>query len=102
MYILKKSPRTLGLDEPIRHESHKAPVTRRDFIAQGFTTGPAIVAGACGAQRCSWDAESARRHVARRSRHCRRGLCNISAGAGKVPFICFDLAGGANLTAPRC
>ena len=40
----KKSPRTLGLDEPIRHESHKAPVTRRDFIAQGFKTGPAIIA----------------------------------------------------------
>ncbi len=25
MYILKKSPRTLGLDEPIKHESHKTP-----------------------------------------------------------------------------
>ena len=24
-------------------------------------------------------------------------ICNISAGAGKVPFIAFDLAGGANL-----
>jgi hypothetical protein len=23
--------------------------------------------------------------------------CNIQAGAGKVPFICFDLSGGANL-----
>ena len=32
MYILKKGPRTLGLDEPIRHENHKRPVTRRDFI----------------------------------------------------------------------
>jgi hypothetical protein len=27
--------------------------------------------------------------------------CNIQAGAGKVPFICFDLAGGANLQGPR-
>jgi hypothetical protein len=27
-----------------------------------------------------------------------RSICNITAGAGKVPFICFDLAGGANLT----
>jgi hypothetical protein len=25
------------------------------------------------------------------------GACNIQAGAGKIPFICFDLAGGANL-----
>ena len=23
--------------------------------------------------------------------------CNISGGAGKIPFICFDLAGGANI-----
>jgi hypothetical protein len=36
MYLLKKSPRGLGLNEPIKHESHKRPVTRRDFIAQGF------------------------------------------------------------------
>ena len=25
------------------------------------------------------------------------GVCNITAGAGKIPFICFDLAGGANI-----
>ena len=44
MYILKKGPRKLGLNEPIRHESHKRPTTRRDFIAHGFMTGPAVVA----------------------------------------------------------
>src|SRR5688572_9787021 len=94
MYLLKKSPRTLGLDEPIRHESHKAPVTRRDFIAQGFRTGPAVIAapsflammiGADKALAMSPDLEAM------------RATCNITAGAGKVPFICFDLAGGANL-----
>ena len=94
MYILKKSPRTLGLDEPIRHESHKAPVTRRDFIAQGFKTGPAVIAapaflamliGAEKARAMSPDLEAM------------KAACNITAGAGKVPFICFDLAGGANL-----
>ena len=25
------------------------------------------------------------------------GVCKITAGAGKIPFICFDLAGGANI-----
>jgi hypothetical protein len=94
MYILKKSPRTLGLDEPIRHESHKAPVTRRDFIAQGFKTGPAVIAapaflamliGAEKANALSPDLDAM------------RAMCNITAGAGKVPFIAFDLAGGANL-----
>ena len=24
-------------------------------------------------------------------------MCNIQAGAGMIPFICFDLAGGANI-----
>jgi hypothetical protein len=94
MYILKKSPRTLGLDEPIRHESHKRPVTRRDFIAQGFKTGPAVVAAPAilslliGAQKAgamSPDLEAL------------KNFCAIQPGAGKVPFICFDLAGGANL-----
>ena len=94
MYILKKSPRTLGLDEPIRHESHKRPVTRRDFIAQGFMTGPGIVAAPSllamlmsnKASALSPDLEAL------------QAACGITNGAGKIPFICFDLAGGANLT----
>jgi hypothetical protein len=40
MIIRKAPPRQLALDEPIRHEgAHKRPVTRRDFLAQGFTAG---------------------------------------------------------------
>jgi len=93
----KKSPRLLGLDEPIRHESHKAPVTRRDFIAQGLRTGPAVIAapaalamliGSDNARAMSPDLEALLGPAA----------CAIQAGAGKIPFIAFDLAGGANLT----
>jgi hypothetical protein len=103
MYLLKKSPRTLGLDEPIRHESHKRPVTRRDFISQGFITGPAVVAVP------SLLTMLVRSEIARgnpltpdlenmlRPENQPGGLCNVQAGAGKVPFICFDLSGGANL-----
>jgi len=92
----KKSPRLLGLDEPIRHESHKTPVTRRDFIAQGMKTGPAIIAapaalamliGSDNARAMSPDLEAMLGPAA----------CAIQAGAGKIPFIAFDLAGGANL-----
>ena len=37
MLIRKPTPRKLGLDEPIlQRDSHKRPVTRRDFVAQGF------------------------------------------------------------------
>ena len=92
----KKSPRMLGLDEPIRHENHKTPVTRRDFIAQGMRTGPAIIAapaalamliGSDNARAMSPDLEAMLGPAA----------CAIQAGAGKIPFIAFDLAGGANL-----
>jgi hypothetical protein len=95
MYILKKSPRTLGLDEPIRHESHKRPVTRRDFISQGFRTGPAIVAG--GALLSAMFGRRAHAAMSPPLEEFAANICNISAGAGKVPFIAFDLAGGANL-----
>ena len=98
MYILKKSPRTLGLDEPIRHESHKRPVTRRDFIAQGFATGPAVVVVPT-LLAALVRSEIARGNPLSPDLEAMLGFteCNIQAGAAKVPFICFDLAGGANL-----
>jgi hypothetical protein len=95
MYILKKSPRTLGLNEPIRHESHKSPVTRRDFLAQGFRTGPAVIAA--GAFLGTLMGRNARAAMSDPLEIFARDVCNISAGAQKVPFIAFDLAGGANL-----
>jgi hypothetical protein len=97
----KKPPRTLGLDEPIRHENHKAPVTRRDFIAQGLRTGPAIIAAPAAlslliaSQRAG--AMSPDLEAMLLPENQPGGLCNVQAGAGKIPFICFDLAGGANL-----
>jgi hypothetical protein len=90
-----KQPRTLGLDEPIRHENHKKPVTRRDFIAQGFRTGPAIIA-APSILALAMSSERARA-MSPDLEAMAAGVCNIQAGAGKIPFICFDLAGGANL-----
>ncbi|HUQ10111.1 MAG TPA: hypothetical protein VM146_07320 [Steroidobacteraceae bacterium] len=95
MYILKKSPRTLGLDEPIRHESHKAPRTRRDFIAQGLITGPAVVTA--GTLLTALLGRRANAAMSPPLETYATDVCNISPGAGKVPFICFDLSGGANL-----
>jgi len=98
MYLLKKSPRTLGLNEPIRHDSHKRPVTRRDFLAQGFITGPGIVAVPTLLTMLV-RSEIAKGNPLSPDLEAMLGgtQCNIQAGAGKVPFICFDLAGGANL-----
>jgi hypothetical protein len=97
MIIRSKKPhRTLGVDEPLRHENHKAPVTRRDFIAQGMRTGPAILA-APAALTMLLDAQKVGAMSPDLEAMLGQAACNIQAGAGKVPFICFDLAGGANL-----
>jgi hypothetical protein len=96
MIIRKRPPRQLGLYEPIRHEqAHKRPVTRRDFLAQGFLGGVgtlAIPAGLGmlmrpGVARATLDPDIAAQQVS----------CGITTGAGKIPFICFDLAGGGNI-----
>ena len=97
MLIIKSQrKRALGLNEPLRHGSHKKPVTRRDFLAQGFTTGAATVVAPAAlgmmmkpgrAAALSSDLEALKDPA----------LCNIQGGSGRVPFICFDLAGGANI-----
>jgi hypothetical protein len=96
MIIRKPSPRTLGLDEPMRHASHKRPVTRRDFIAQGFLTGAGTVVGG-GILSLFANPRAAYAELSDDLRLLKPG-CGISAlGAGKIPFICIDLAGGANM-----
>ncbi|MGB8328054.1 MAG: hypothetical protein WCE48_10800 [Steroidobacteraceae bacterium] len=98
MHILRKIPRGLRPDEPVRHGDHPRPLTRRELISAGLRGGaalvmvPAAVAAVLrsGAARANviGDLDAA-------------GLdatgCGISAGAGKIPFICFDLTGGANI-----
>ncbi len=67
---------------PMRHEGHRRPVTRRDFLAQGFLTGSAIVASPSLFGLLDGNAEAQ--------------ACSIGSSAG-IPFIGFDLAGGANI-----
>jgi hypothetical protein len=97
MIIRTKAPRQLALDEPIRHASaHKRPRTRRDFIAQGLMTGPAVV----GATGLLGMLANPRRALAALTGDVGavRDSCGIATqGAEKIPFIAFDLAGGANL-----
>jgi hypothetical protein len=91
----KKPPKGLGLNEPLRHPDHSRPRTRREFVAQGFLTGAATIVG------------PTLLGLLADPRMARAGLdgtltplltpCGISLGAGKIPFICFDLAGGGNI-----
>ena len=97
MIIRRNNPRRLAPDEPIRHESaHKRPVSRRDFISQGLTAGMGTVIaptlfGLFANPRAAMAALSPDLEALRAS-------CGIEVlGAGKIPFICIDLAGGANM-----
>jgi hypothetical protein len=102
MLIIKsRKKRPLGLDEPLKHGSHKRPVTRRDFLAQGFLTGsatviaPSILGAVLGARRAQAQAVPLSPDIGFMATD--PNICNIQQGAGKIPFICFDLAGGANI-----
>jgi hypothetical protein len=71
-------------------------VTRRQFIAQGFMSGAATIVGGSflglfANPRAAWAALSPDLQPL-------MGPCGVGTqGAGKIPFICFDLAGGANM-----
>ena len=93
--MAKKKNRTLHPDEPLLHSDHARPVTRRDFIRQGFISGAGTVLapsifgllGSNPAHALSSDLEALKLPAE----------CDIATtGGGKIPFICFDLAGGAN------
>jgi len=83
-------------NEPLCLNAHGRPVTRRDFLGQGIAAGLGLVTAPTlfglfanprqAAAALSADIEAL------------KSACGIrSLGAGKIPFICFDLAGGANI-----
>ena len=88
--------KSLHPDEPLHHLNHKRPVTRRDFLAQGLRAGAGVVAGLSmftlfSNPRQAYAALSA-------DIQALKTACGIATqGAGKIPFICFDLVGGANI-----
>jgi len=81
-------------DMPLLHTDHPRPVTRRQFLSQGFMTGAAYTVGGVAPLLGS---RLARADLAADLDALRGTPCNITDGAGKIPFICFDLAGGANI-----
>ena len=93
----KKSPRLLGLDEPIRHENHKAPGHAPRLHRPGHAHRSGDHRRARGARHADRARGMPRAHVAGSRELLLPAACNVQAGAGKIPFIAFDLAGGANL-----
>jgi len=84
------------LHEPLRLNDHGRPISRRELLGQGLLSGLGLVTAPTflglfanprsAAADLSPDLEAL------------KASCGIkSLGAGKIPFICFDLAGGANI-----
>lgn len=85
-------------DAPLKHPDHPRPVTRREFIRQGFMTGSATMLTG-GVFSLFANPRAARAAVAPDLNELATSIgCNLGGltGGQKVPFICFDLAGGAN------
>lgn len=83
---------------PLLYEDHGRPVTRRQFIRQGLMTGSASVLSA-GAFGMFANPNMARAAVAPDLDALATDIGCILGGVGagqSVPFISFDLAGGAN------
>jgi hypothetical protein len=73
-------------DRPFLHPDHPRPRTRREFLGQGFMTGAAYVV-----------APSLLSMLGVNSANAQMSCALTGTGAGKVPFIGIDLAGGANI-----
>jgi hypothetical protein len=95
-FIGKKLPRPHAPGEPLLHENHKRPVTRRELLGAGLVSAPAVVVapawvaamlkpGRANALDADIDALT------------KAAECNIAHPASGIPVICFDCAGGANL-----
>ncbi|MDJ0866605.1 MAG: general secretion pathway protein GspF [Myxococcota bacterium] len=70
-------------------EGHGRPVTRRDFLGRGLISGAAMIAspslfGLFGSRNDAWAQAVAE--------------CGLSGGGGRIPFVCFDLGGGASVS----
>jgi len=100
MIIGKKPPRPHALGEPLLFNNHPLPRTRRQFLAAGLVSGGGMVIGP------AWLASLLKANRANAANPVLsqdiknllpNGQCNVPTASGAIPFICFDLAGGANL-----
>jgi hypothetical protein len=96
-FIYKKPPRAHAKGEPLLYNNHRRPVSRRDFLAAGLLSSQAMVLAP------AWLAALLKSRTAGATLDpdieamLGASQCNVPTAAGGIPFICFDLAGGANL-----
>ena len=94
---MRKKVKNLSPDAPLLHPDHPRPVTRRDFIRMGLLRGAAVVSAPSlfGLFANPHEAYAA---LSPDIQDLKAAKCDLnSSGGGKIPFICFDLAGGGNI-----
>ena len=94
---MRKRSRFYRLDDPLKHSDHRRPMSRRELISQGFRAGGASLLGTS-----MYSLLGSRAHAISPNlldpAHTPYTSCELGTVAGrKIPFICFDLAGGANI-----
>jgi hypothetical protein len=92
---MNKKSKALGIHDPLLLQEHPRPRTRREFVAQSFMTGAATVIAPTLAGMLAYP--RAARATLASDIQAAVSACAITTGAGKIPFICFDLAGGGNI-----
>ncbi len=103
---MRKLKKPLHPNAPLKHEDHARPVTRRDFVRQGFMSGAGMVMGGSIFSLFA-NPRQARAALSGDLQALAASLdidadpgvvtpCDINRTAAGLPFICFDLAGGAN------
>ncbi|MCU7905484.1 MAG: general secretion pathway protein GspF [Candidatus Thiodiazotropha sp. (ex Epidulcina cf. delphinae)] len=93
---MRRKVNNLSPDAPLLHSDHPRPVTRRDFIRQGLMAGLGAVTAPSLFGLFANPGE-ARAALSSDLEALKNGCGIDTLGGGKIPFICFDLAGGANI-----
>ena len=96
---MSKRRKHFGINDPLLHLDHPRPVTRREFIRQGFLSGSAVALTG-GVFSLFADPRAAMAAISPDLDVLAGGMTNPCVLGGTqtmIPFICFDLAGGANL-----
>ncbi|HTT05092.1 MAG TPA: hypothetical protein VMF64_07360 [Steroidobacteraceae bacterium] len=93
----KTPPRRPPLPFEIRNLDHRPPITRREFLGRGMLTTSATLIGMGSFFSMFANPRKAYGALASDIQTLVNTPCNIRAGAGKIPFIAFDLAGGGNI-----
>lgn len=94
---MSKRQGPLHPDAPLYLNDHSRPVSRRELISQGFRAGMGTIVGGSLSGLLVNSALAQEINLSNDLTALMEDCGIATQGAGKIPFICFDLAGGASM-----